>query len=511
MVDNFTFRDKLYERDLEYLLEQPVVENRLPLNSNKFLELVKSCVANNYRVLIDGDCDTDGILSAKIIQKMFDRIPYKNYEIAKHLEKRHTLSEAYLISIAQEGYDVVILLDSSTNDLSGITYLTDSGIRVAVIDHHKTKNVFKDYPKGSFVINPQIDKAFKTADYAELSAGAICALVADYVLQVGFNKGYNQDLYLYGYITLYSDSCNMANLFNASFVKTYKDTVNLPMLVTMFMTKWTSFNRNFVSWRMVPRLNALIRDEQFEFLDRIIYDDAELELNQDYILKYVEEVYQGSRELKNKYADMCVIDDHYKNIVVGILDLDGDMKRRNYTGPVASVLAEKYGKAAVCVIKLNSQYYAGSCRDRYGRDLQSTFEQYCYAQGHGPAFGVEIPVYSLNMVIEQVDAHSEIFTAGTDMIVVNWDNMERETTDILNEVEEMAVYNELSGNKIPEAFAAVTLNGHFSIATRGKCQYAECDGVKFVSFDYPLHIGDKVLVKPMYDGPSAKIVVRGIL
>lgn len=511
-LDNYPFIDKLYDRKLEYIINTPVVEGRVPLNVNRFIDLVHRIVRDNLKVYIDPDCDPDGLFSGLIIKKMFDRIPYSNYVVGKHLKKRHGLDEPYLVSLIQSGFDVVIILDSSSNELSNIKFLTDNGVEVAIIDHHNTDNIFRDYPENCIIINPRIDSRFKTAEYCELSAGAICALVADCTLSAGFDKIYNDDLYLYGYITLYSDSCDMSNVYNINYIRAYRNYDELPRIISMFMTKYDVFNRNFVSWNMVPKLNALIRNEHFEFLYKLFYDDEYLLLNSESAMQYINEIYHNTKSLNHALADKCSIDDRFKNIVVGILPLEGEMIRCNYTGLVASVLAEKYDKAAICLVRVDSNLYKGSCRDKASRDLQSTFKKYCYAKGHGPAFGIEIPVYELESVLQSIDKHDEIFTESENRIVVNWDNMNRDSDDVYAEAEQMAEYNEFSGNNIPPAFAITTLTDHYRVGNNGRVSTAQLRDKRFTyyCFKRPLHNGDRVLLKPALDKNGVKFVVEAV-
>lgn len=510
-TDNYPFIDKLHDRQLEYIVNTPVVEGRVPLNVNRFIDLVHRIVQNNLKVYIDPDCDPDGLFSGLIIKKMFDRIPYDNYVVGKHLKKRHGLDEPYLVSLIQSGFDVVIILDSSSNELSNIKFLTDNGVEVAIIDHHNTDNIFRDYPEDCIIINPKIDSRFKTAEYSELSAGAICALVADCTLSAGFDKIYNDDLYLYGYITLYSDSCDMSNLYNINYIKAYRNSQELPKLISMFMTKYDSFNRNFISWRMVPRINALIRNEHFDFLYKLFYDDSYLVTNADSAMQYIDSVYNSTKDQKRVLADLCSIDDRFKNIVVGILPLDGEPIRSNYTGLVASMLAERYDKAAICLVRIDSNTYRGSCRDRFSRDLQSTFKNYCYAKGHGPAFGIEIPVYELESVLQNIDKHDEIFTEHANSIFVNWDNMNRDSDDVYAEAEQMADYNEFSGNNLPEAYIVTTITDKYRITQTRYGQKATVAGrFCFESFKWPLHTGDLVMVRPTLGKDQIKFTVEGV-
>ena len=136
------FIEELKQRGLDYVLNDNPFIPIAPKNSDRFADLVQEIVKNNLSVYIDPDCDPDGYFSARIIKTMFDKIGYTNYIVGQHDHKRHSVRKSIVASLAQQGIDVFILLDSSTNDISLFEFIVSLGCRVACIYHHSTDHSF---------------------------------------------------------------------------------------------------------------------------------------------------------------------------------------------------------------------------------------------------------------------------------------------------------------------------------------------------------------------------------
>lgn len=505
-----TFDKALAAYGLSELIVSQGLVKRVPLNALKLVNAIGDIVKTNKRVFIDPDCDPDGFFSGLIVKTTFDKVGFSNYTIPLHINKRHTLSQTFLTSIVEGGYDAVLILDSSSNDMEGIRFLCSHKVQVLIIDHHDTNFVFKDYPPECVIVNPRIDRRFKPVDYAELSAGALTALLCDMVLQTVFGIGNNKELYVYGYTTLYSDSCNMANKTNRDFAFEYKDFAIIPEILDIFMTRFDSFNRNFVSWKFIPRINALIRAEEFDFVYKLFYDRHELMMNKESTLAFVEQVYASSKKKAAEFEGLGRLIE-LKNIVCMELPSSLYQYYRNYTGLIASQLATGYGKVGVCVVGASYNSLEGSVRDTLNRDLKGSFQTLCYAEGHPSAFGIEVPVGQLENILSVADSMEEIFKAEAEMMIVDWDssNPTREMAE--TEIYHMAMYNELSGGSLPVAYAMLTLHDAFKFKQYGKCSRAEYNNFKFVSFKHSLVPGVRVICKPMFSGMNPEMIVEAII
>ena len=101
------------------------------------------------------DCDADGFTSAAIIinylYTLDESIKNRIYYIL-HAGKQHGLED----TIDQIPDDVLVILpDSSTNDVEQMRQLLDKGCRIVCMDHHEADNYLED-ENNLVIINNQI-------------------------------------------------------------------------------------------------------------------------------------------------------------------------------------------------------------------------------------------------------------------------------------------------------------------------------------------------------------------
>lgn len=503
-----TFVSEIQKRNLDYVLQGNKFQKIAPFNSDRFANLVEKIVNDNLRVYIDPDCDPDGYFSGLIVKRMFDYIGYDNYVVGEHDVKRHTIRQSFMTNLLMQGYDVFIIVDSSSNSMDLIKQILSFGKQLAIIDHHVTAYRFMDYPEDCIVINPKLDAHERPVIYDALSAGAVCALVCDYVLTTKFKHTSNQELYIYGFITLYSDICDLSNAYNIAFIRRFQ---NLELLgsdmLQMFWNEWTHFDRNFVSWNLVPRLNALVRTEHFDILHKIFY---EFDSIADPYACYdeIEAIYQDCRVYIKELVPRCKVT-QYRNFAVAMLPEDVERKAHNFTGQVANTIASELNQTVICLYSGSPTRYNGSVRDPYSRNMLSIFQPLCSAQGHGPAFGVEMAKSALPSIVSTLTALNDLFVEEQqNVMLVNWDG--RSKSDVAQEQRVMAEYNEFGGQGLPKALGVVTVKPTWRIFRSTKLISVYGDGMKFTCFVPSVQAGDVLLVSPTLNGSDIKLMVNNV-
>lgn len=513
-----TFQSALQDRGLTDVMHLGGLQKRLPMNSKAFAEALTAAVKRGDKIRIDGDCDADGFLSALSMKTAFDKIGYTNYTVTKHITKRHSLSMAFLSTLVEEGYKTVIILDSSSNSMEGIEFLCNHGVNVLIADHHKTNYVFKDFPEGCIIVNPKIDARFKPTPYSQICAGALTALLCDFWLSSTFGMKDNRELYVYGAISLYADSCDMGNAFNRSFVNEFRDTVFLPPLIEMFLNEWSSFNRSFISFYLIPRINALIRSERFDFIHQLFFGGSVERggspgsdfMPRESQLAFIEECYLNNKALVEAAPTMGKIIE--KDAIVSMLIPYTLQKTyRNFTGLVASQLATKYDKAAMCVVQVSENSFEGSGRDCRNRDILSIFQSVCFAEGHDPAFGVEMPTGQLDTNLDYINEQLKLLPPTDNVIVVDWTAEERSIAEVQSELVSMATYNEFSGGSLPLVYCRFVVPKSAKITQTKRSSQATIYGMPMVSFNRVIEPGLVVLCKANYNGTKAQLLLEAVL
>lgn len=500
-----TFLQTLKQHNLDYVLADHKFEPIIPHNGVRFSKLLKRIVLENLKVYVDYDCDPDGYFSAKILIETFKRIGFTNYTLCRHTVKRHVLSEAYVLSLIREHYDVIFILDSSTNDMSTIKAISDSDCICCVVDHHVCNFDFSSYPSSSIVINPKIDAHKAEIVYDSLSAGAIMSLLCSFSLQVEFNIKPPVDLYLFGVITLYSDIMNMSNSYNIAFVTRFQNTdvINSDLIRLFWDDRYDHFDRSYISFKLVPRLNALFRTENFSILYELFFEDgAPLA---DSIIQKIENIYLEAKSYTQHLVSSCTIK-KYKDFILAIMSKSSSILARNFTGLVANMVASTYDMPVICLHQTTDFKWGGSVRDPFSRNLLTVFKSICYAEGHKSAFGVEIEVDKIEQSLSLIDGMLPAISDDS-VIILNWDTNPK---DFRSDLQLMACYNEFGGQDLPIAMGALTIKPDFRIYRDAKKITVYGNSEKFLIFKKAADVGDIMLIKPVLCGSSYTNMVNNV-
>ena len=495
ILDNMNLKTVIQETDFKIIL---------PLYTKKFASLIKRIAEskNSARVWIDGDCDTDGYLSARQIQIMFDAIGHTNYFITKHNYKRHVVNNVFFKNtLEEENPDYIIILDSSSNARMIMDMCADKHKELIIIDHHESDLVRSNLPENITVINAVIDSmdTGQVSPLNDLSCGAICSLLVEYVMQTQFHEDYyklNGEHFICGYITLYSDNCTFS-LYNIAYAKMVVNRhYPLPPYVECFYGKYSTLAKYFVSWTFVPRINALIREEEFDLVyDFIFYHDKFMSR---FNVDTVKSIHQRSKDYVTELKDSSKVQDYGK---FKVARLPNKARARNYTGLVAQRFVSEYNLPCIGIIDADNKYY-GSVRAPYDINLLNTFQSACKAEGHPAAFGIEIykhtydnTLYMIQNLISDIQFGD---STNKDAIFISMDSFASNSEELHDDLYWMSIYNEFSGKGIPPAYVTLTLNNNHRIYRNDGYTKIRWGAIEIVCFKGYPDKGDKLVMCPRY-------------
>lgn len=501
-----SFLSKLEEGHLNHIIDEHIFQPIVPMNGGKFADIVEHIVKDKLKVYIDYDCDPDGYFSALCLVEIFKLLGFSDYVLARHQHKRHVLADAYVAALARESYDIIFILDSSTNAMTSISTLVDTGKTVCVVDHHICNYKFSDYPDNAIVINPLIDKSLADVGYANLSCGAVMSLLCAFTLQTKFNIKPPTDLYLYGVITLYSDIMNLNNDYNIAFISRFRNTQFInSKLVKLFWDQYSHFDRSYISFKLIPRLNALFRTENFSLLYKVFFESDSVDY--DAVRQQIDMHYLECKKYVERLLSDCSILE-YDKFVVAKIKGSRESYAKNFTGLVASNLSSTYNKAILCLCEESPVMWTGSVRDPFSRDLHALMKPLCYAEGHASAFGVRIDARDLDMlIVSMCEAMSELDDISDNVILVDWDNR---SEGLSAEIQQMAEYNEYGGQGLPLAMGAVTVKPSYKIYRSERKISVYGEGQKYICCVPTVEVGDTLLVKPTLSGASYTNFVNNV-
>jgi len=157
------FRSVLYQRDL--CTEERVLSFLLPkkpswyssqqlLNIDKACLIIQSAIQNDENIVIYGDYDADGITSAAMLILALSKVSTKlTSYIPNRLIEGYGLNKLALLSLAENGANLVITVDNGIRSVDEIKYANSLGLKVVITDHHTPE---KTLPPAEAIINPKL-------------------------------------------------------------------------------------------------------------------------------------------------------------------------------------------------------------------------------------------------------------------------------------------------------------------------------------------------------------------
>lgn len=450
------FYEELFSKDLSYLLESVEYHKPVFKNEAKFLRFMTQCIKENAKTLVYGDYDIDGLMSLSIVKDTLKYIGHTNFDVFRYINRTHDLDTMAVAQAISGRYKYMIICDTASSDMNSINRLIRSGVTPIIIDHHISEYNYDDYPEECCFINSMTENK-ECITNLKTSAGALTFMLMDSFIKYLKLDAY-ESLSAYALVSLYSDCMDMSNQFNRGIYYRARrlERHQLPSCIGYFMNEFIEFNRRFIEFHFAPKINAIFRSETLDLVNKLFLTDNLSLMDIEVILNDIDLLHKSIRQMVSVATDII----EYKvmnNFVIGNLSsVDPDLnvednKLYNYTGLVANMLADRYGKTAVVYCHCSDGSLKASLRDQQSRAYLPVFKQFCRAGGHNSAFGIHLTYFEFNNFIdciERIDKNYALETIPNEPIIIKHEKLEPD----LRLICDMAIYNEFSGSTIPTAF-----------------------------------------------------------
>lgn len=409
------------------------------INARKAIEMLNKHIKDTLPIAVHSDVDVDGIGSTYEIFTMIrwlGAINKTGFLINK--EKVHGISEKHVEYFKTHKAGLLIILDSSTNELE---YIKDMNCDVLVIDHHEVlhnelcgKTLGGEY----VIVNNMVDNeetsslqeviedptAIITPYKAEkrMSCGlVIYELLRLYQLVYKMRNLIEEGmLYQWAGVTLFTDAIPLSNSRNQYYIEKTVHSMDLEPSLKQMVRRLNEYqcglDKTFINFYLAPRINKAIRaGASTEALDIVLNRPRDIR-NLDVYRKQQEE---ATKDLLVGVKVGLHKDDNY-----ALKDITGSGINRNYCGVIAAKLCDATRKnSVVCLRNESTGLVEGSFRGRLtGPDYRGYFEEKCpgvYAQGHASAFGFKIDKEQLESIMDSLheiepkgNSHRFYLTAG---------------------------------------------------------------------------------------------------
>lgn len=349
----------------------------------------------------------------------------------------HQRSQGHGISVQEipEDINLLIVVDSSTNEVDKCKELIDNNIDVIILDHHP-KNTFNPY---AIIINPKLDN-YPNKEISGATVVFKTCQVLDDLLDLDYASKYVD---LCG-IGMYADVMKMDEPENRYLVyKALHNITNPGIKAILEKNKVNNINSETISYKIAPVINACARMNQIEkIIELLLEDDYNkcLLLAKDCI-KLNEERKKLQAKLFKKVKDR--INNDHKIIIVRVNEKDKIEK--GFNGLLATQISEKYKKPTL-VVKDNEGQCAGSARSVGNIPLKEILNEtnlFDSLEGHSGAFGLEFSQENINGIYDYLDKNLK--EEKQDIGIIEYD-LELYKDDLNKKlVQEIQWFNYLSG------------------------------------------------------------------
>ena len=126
------------------------------------VQLMKSSIINNEKILIVGDYDVDGVISTYILYSAIKKCGGNvSFHIPDRIKEGYGINESIIRKASDENIDVIITCDNGIAAIDQVNLAKELGLKVIITDHHDVpfieENGQRKYvvPNADFVLNPK--------------------------------------------------------------------------------------------------------------------------------------------------------------------------------------------------------------------------------------------------------------------------------------------------------------------------------------------------------------------
>lgn len=443
----------------------PVYQNDVPLINCPRVDAIckelQFAIQNGEEIFIYGDYDVDGLSAMMVWKEQLSLMRAAPPVLFRYVARTHMLDRDIIRQVQNTKARVVIICDtgSSLADRHILNMLQMQGYTTIVIDHHvfvgdyaiecNNRLTFNAYEERSFLGNCEVSGA-----YASL-------LVAKVLCEKYMNCPLAFNAKVYALCSMYSDCVDMSSpiaraLYNSVAVANAQG----PLLFNKLNAWDYLYGRRFFSYIVAPKLNGCFRMERLDILNRIFSATDRFQMQG--VVEDLQEIHTEASSLTKAFVP------EFERVRIGDIVLCTHIVTeetrllhvRNFTGVIATQIANEE-KAAVIVVVKDNRHYSGSFRDYYGRALLETFSLFSDCAGHPPAFKVEFSD------LEEFKKHLHLLASQLNVeyekpyLILNSGVIEGD-----EDINALALYNEYMNMKPGVVIAHRCSNTHLSRGTQ---------------------------------------------
>lgn len=443
------------------VIQQYLNTRILPREYEKIKQLLDYHKNKDSKVLIIDDKDFDGTSCLICCYNKLLKVWNTKTNLKIYNNHRHGVNEAVLTSCSADSYDLVIILDSSTNLVDLYKSETTDFL---IIDHHKPDTDIKN-PDNVINCNSKFTKGLES-----ISAGMLTWLV--------FSE-YTQDFsdYEWAATSLYSDIVPVDEVVADHLIQYFYGDYNTKQ--DFLGTGIREMNKTKLQWGSIPLINYSRRLEDDHTINLLVkgYDD--------FVLEYMEKNRQVGKEIVRAMTYYRKIEDCYNNFICCDVSEINDFitePLENFIGLFCNKLVSKYKKPTITYLKESDDTIRFSVRsnhinslDYFSKDIRVS------GGGHPNACGFTVDIDNFKDVMKGYDEYLAPVNGQVQYVILEdilpVDNVSYLTDELMKEI---ALYNEFAySSTIPKIVIQIA-NINSSLITQPTYNQIQINGCPWV-------------------------------
>jgi len=387
---------------------------------DKAVRILKQAIADGVRIAVYGDYDVDGVTATCIlIRYLRSKGVDCTYYIPDRINEGYGLNTAAIQSLYDEGYRLLITVDSGITADEEALYAQKIGLPVIITDHHECKDT---YPCAEAVVNPRRPDSlghFRELAGVGVAFKLICAMEAHRPAEDLLDE--YADIVALGTIADVMPVLGENRTIVTKGLERIQNTRNagLLALIQKLGLDQKPITANSVSFVLAPRINAAGRLGEASVAAQLFLTQdweeacqlAEILCDQNRRRQEEENaIYQQITARLEQNPDIA----HGKTLVIW-----GEDWHTGVIGIVASRLADRFGVPCI-LISLSGDSGKGSGRSIKGFNLYAALEQNAHLLerfgGHELAVGLTVDRSNLHALKEAMETYAIVHTGDEETV-----------------------------------------------------------------------------------------------
>jgi Single-stranded DNA-specific exonuclease len=356
----------------------------LPNIDDAVNEIHRHLVLGN-KIVIYVDVDADGVFSTSIAYRYLKRFSDNIHYFHVQRDDGHGIHVAE--HLVPEDTDLLLIVDSSTNDHEACERIKNKGISIVILDHHDFEGTENPH---AIIVNPRLPNS----KYPNIEAsGALVTWKVMSALDDLMDANCSEELMDMAGLSILSDSMSALDPENRYYIKhalENVDNLGLKILLERLKINPKKFNSIDFQFAVSPCITAITRKNEIEIALELFMSDDPIECDQ--LVTRLVEANEIRKNKQREYVELVKPQINPEDKFIIVVD---PTIGKSYNGAVSQTLTDVYKRPAIVLGYKDekSKQYNGSFRS-YGdypvKDFLNDLQNVLSAAGHMQAGGVRI-------------------------------------------------------------------------------------------------------------------------